>query len=89
MDESKLEAYLVQAVAAAGGFCYKFTSPGRRGVPDRLAVFPGGEFVFFEVKSPTGRMSHLQQFEINRLRKLGARVEVVSTRDEVAEALSS
>lgn len=39
--ESGVEKELVARVQGAGGEAYKFTSPGRRGVPDRLVLLPG------------------------------------------------
>lgn len=77
--ERVIERALVEAVAAAGGVAYKFTSPARRGVPDRLIVLPGGRLFFAELKGDGGRLSKLQEVEIARLRQLGARVEVVSS----------
>jgi len=80
--ERVIERALVEAVAAAGGVAYKFTSPARRGVPDRLIVMPGGRLFFAEVKGDGGRLSKLQEVEIARLRQLGVRVEVVTGLDE-------
>ena len=77
--ERTVERALVAAVTAAGGVAYKFTSPARRGVPDRLIVLPGNRIFFAEVKGDGGRLTALQQVEIDRLRKLGARVDVVDT----------
>jgi len=42
MLERVIEAYLVQKVKELGGIAYKFTSPQRRSVPDRLCLFPTG-----------------------------------------------
>lgn len=39
----------------------KFTSPGTSGVPDRIFIFPDGRILFVEFKSPTGRLTHLQE----------------------------
>jgi len=38
MLEKQIEAYLVERVKEAGGIAYKFTSPQRRSVPDRLVL---------------------------------------------------
>jgi hypothetical protein len=37
--ESRIELQLVRAVKADGGVSYKFTSPARRNVPDRLNLY--------------------------------------------------
>ena len=42
------------AVRAAGGVAVKFVSPGLDGMPDRLALLPGGRMAFVEVKA-TGK----------------------------------
>ena len=86
--ERDIERALVEAVAAAGGIAYKFTSPARRGVPDRLIVLPGGRVRFVEVKAPGGRLSKLQEIEIARLRSLGASVGVIWSLDAIAEVLA-
>lgn len=42
MRESQIEQYLVKRVKEAGGIAYKFTSPQRRSVPDRIVLLSGG-----------------------------------------------
>ena len=46
--ESIIEKHLVAEVKKAGGRAYKFVSPGRRSVPDRIVLLPGGRLVFVE-----------------------------------------
>ena len=77
MVESQLEARLVQGVKALGGIAYKFVSPGNRGVPDRLVVLPGGRLLFAELKADGGRLSRLQAYQLESLRRLGAEVWTV------------
>jgi Holliday junction resolvase-like predicted endonuclease len=59
--EKHIEAYLVKRVKELGGIAYKFVSPARRGVADRLVVLPGGVVWFIEVKTEEGRLSPLQK----------------------------
>ena len=54
----------------------KFVSPNNRGVPDRV-YFKNGETILIEFKAKKGRLSPLQQAQINRLRKAGMKVYVV------------
>lgn len=70
--ERDVEKYLKAGVRARGGDSYKFTSPARKGVPDQVVVMPGGDITFVEVKRDNGRLSALQQKEIDNLRNLGA-----------------
>jgi Holliday junction resolvase len=50
--ESLIEKHLVAEVKKAGGVAFKFVSPGRRSVPDRIVLLPGGRLVFVECKAP-------------------------------------
>lgn len=52
MLESALEQKIVERVKAKGGLCFKWVSPGVSGVPDRIAILPGGRVIFIEVKRP-------------------------------------
>lgn len=77
MRESDIEAHLVKRVKEAGGVAYKFTSPQRRSVPDRLVLMPGGRVWFAELKAPGAVPTAAQVREHERLRALGFEVEVV------------
>lgn len=52
MDEKYLENKIRKYINSQGGLCLKWTSPGFTGVPDRIALLPGGRVVFIEVKRP-------------------------------------
>jgi hypothetical protein len=69
--ERDVEAYLRKRVKATGGECYKWVSPGRRNVPDRICMWPGGYIVFVEVKRPGGRPTEGQKRELQRIRDKG------------------
>ena len=61
---------------------YKFTSPGRAGVPDRMFIAPDGVVFFIEFKTPTGKLSKLQENEIKILHNRSVDAWVV---DDVIE----
>lgn len=52
MLEQVLERKIIRAVKAKRGMCLKWVSPGFSGVPDRIAILPGGKVIFIEVKRP-------------------------------------
>lgn len=84
MREQTVEAYLVRRVREElKGTAYKFTSLARRNVPDRKLALPGGRTVYVECKAPGKKPTKGQEREIKRLRALGFRVEVTSTKDQV------
>lgn len=83
MRESVIEARLVKEIKKLGGLCYKFTSPGAPGVPDRIIILPGGLVVFVELKTEIGRLAKIQKWQIEELRKRGADVRVLKGMDQV------
>ena len=93
MLEKTIEEKIGDAVKAGGGLYYKFVSPGNAGVPDRIAVFPGGRVVFIELKSETGRLRMTQHVQIQRLASRGCEVHVIQGMEEaekfIAEVISA
>ena len=87
MLEKSIERKMVQALEARGAMAWKFTSPGRQGVPDRIVLLPGGRVVFVETKSPTGRLSPSQRVTIKRMRDLGHDVRVVYGAEQAARLI--
>lgn len=83
MRESVIESYFRKQVKAAGGLERKFTSPGRRGVTDRLVVFPGGRVSFVELKATGKKPRDNQLREHTRLKKLGCSVLVIDSKEMV------
>jgi hypothetical protein len=77
MREVVTERRLIRLVERLGGCCWKLSSPGRRGVPDRLILLPDGVCLFAEVKSPNGRLSPLQRQCHKELKELGFEVLVI------------
>ncbi len=75
--EREVERTLVDRVQAAGGQAYKFTSPGRRGVPDRIVLRPGHVPVFVELKRKGQKARPQQLREHDRIRAAGGRVLVI------------
>lgn len=76
MIESDIERWMRQKIRERGGLFYKFTSPGNDGVPDRILVWRG-RVIFIELKQERGRLSRMQELQIERLREHGADVRVV------------
>ena len=85
--EKDVEKILTDGVKKIGGKAYKFVSPGNSGVPDRLVVFRGRAPIFVELKTKTGKLTELQEVQIERLRSLGQDVRVLYGRDEVLRFL--
>lgn len=71
MEEQKLERRFKREVEKRGGRALKFTVPGKRGMPDRLALLPGARVVFVELKAPGEVPAPIQQKRMAGLRALG------------------
>lgn len=83
MREKTIEQKFRAAVKVAGGLAVKFTSPGFDGVPDRLALLPGGRMAFVEVKAPGKKPRPLQLARHRQLRQLGFRVYVLDDESQI------
>jgi hypothetical protein len=87
MRESSIESDLRIGVEAKGGECLKWTSPGRRGCPDRIVLMPGAKMVFVELKAPDGVLKSWQMRYHTMLRALGFRVVTLWTPAQVTRFL--
>lgn len=83
MKEKIIEQKFRAAVRAVGGVAVKFVSPGLDGMPDRLALLPGGKMAFVEVKAPGKKPRPLQQARHRMLRRLGFRVYVLDDEGQI------
>ena len=83
MREKAIEQKFVAAVKAVGGLALKFTSPGFDGVPDRLALLPGGKMAFVEVKASGEKPRLLQLARHRLLRRLGFKVYVLDDESQI------
>jgi hypothetical protein len=81
--EVRIEDYLVDEMAKIGFRCDKYKTPGRRNAPDRICLGYPGWIFFVECKRPNKWPTDAQFREHERLRKMGFRVEVVNTKEQV------
>lgn len=85
MLEQGLEQKIVAKIKEKNGLCIKWVSPGFTGVPDRIAILPGGRVIFIEVKRPglkDGR-SPRQKRVAQQLEDLGCTVLRISDMEEL------
>lgn len=80
--EGKVENYLIKQSENRDFLCFKFTSPGHKGVPDRV-VIGKDKVIFVELKSENGHPSKQQKFVIKKMRDRGADVRLCFTKEEV------
>jgi hypothetical protein len=89
MKEKIVENHFVWAVERIGGKTYKFTSPGRKGVADRIACLPDGSTWFVELKTKGGRLSALQKMFMSDMTLLDQRYACLWTIEQVDEWIKS
>lgn len=73
--EKDLERKVVAYAKSRDVLCYKFASPGNRGVPDRILIGPGGLIGFLELKRPGQSPTALQLHVIGKYRARGVRAD--------------
>lgn len=76
-DERDIEKWMREKIEQLGGVFMKWVSPGNDGVPDRIAILPGGGIYFIELKKDGGTPRKLQRWQQDRLRRLGCDVRTV------------
>ena len=83
MREKEIEIYFDWAVQRIGGRTWKFTSPGRKGVADRIACLPDGAVWFVELKTKGGRLSELQKHFASEMKLLNQNYAVLWNKEHV------
>lgn len=79
MNEKLLEKKLRESVKKMGGLAVKFSSQTYTGMPDRIILMPGGKTSFAEIKTTGKKPTVLQALQIENLRKLGFKAEVIDS----------
>jgi hypothetical protein len=89
MKEKIVENHFVWAVERIGGKTYKFTSPGRKGVADRIACLPDGSTWFVELKTKGGRLSVLQKMFMSDMALLNQKYACLWTTEQIDEFIKT
>lgn len=75
--EKDIEKRVCDYAKSLGMLCYKFTSPSRRSVPDRMFITKTGVVFFIEFKRRGEKPTPSQEVEIAKIQATGVRVYVV------------
>lgn len=82
-EEQKIEQKLVKVAKANGGLCFKFSSPGTVGVPDRILLLHHGRIAFIEVKAPGKKLKPVQAYRKRQIEELGFKVYVLDSYEQI------
>lgn len=76
MTEQAIQRKRIKELEAEGYYVLKLMKTNKNGIPDLLALKPGAEVLFSEVKKPKGKLSVLQEYRIKELDDHGFKTEV-------------
>lgn len=82
MREKRVEQEFTRQVKSLGGWAVKIL-PSVSGLPDRMAILPGGRVLFVELKAPKKTAAPHQTVVHRKLATLGSPVVVLKTIEEV------
>ena len=80
-SESSYQKTLIKQFESEGYLVLKLIQVQKAGYPDLLLLKPNGEIRFVEVKAKRGRLSKIQKYRIDELKRLGFDVEVAKSND--------
>lgn len=86
MTEQAIQKKIVDYLSKNGAYSVKTIATNSGGTPDILCCFKG-RFCAIEVKSPKGKVSELQKWHIEQIKKAGGVAFVARSIDEVQIAL--
>tara|TARA_R110000803_G_scaffold113476_1_gene181839 strand:+ start:95 stop:337 length:243 start_codon:yes stop_codon:yes gene_type:complete len=76
MTEQQIQSNRIKELEAEGYYVLKLMKTNKNGIPDILALKPGADVLFSEVKRPKGKVSRLQEYRLKELEGYGFRTEV-------------
>lgn len=76
MTEQQIQKKRIVQLEKEGYFVLKLIKTNKNGIPDVLAIHPDGHVLFSEIKTPTGRLSKIQEYRLKELDKYGFQTEV-------------
>ena len=76
MTEQQIQSKKIKELEAEGYFIIKLIKTNKNGIPDVLALHKDLGVKFFEIKTPKGKVSKLQEYRIKELKDYGFSAEV-------------
>ena len=76
MTEQQIQSKRIKELEAIGYYVIKLVSTNKNGIPDLIAIHPEKGVLFSEVKTPSGKVSPLQEYRHKELKQHGFEVEI-------------
>lgn len=75
-SEQKVQAQRIKELESQGYYVIKLIQTNKNGIPDIVAIAPGQDVLFSEIKAKNGRLSPLQKYRLEELESHGIKTEV-------------
>jgi Holliday junction resolvase len=75
LTEQQIQKKRINELEQQGYYVIKLIKTNKNGIPDLIAIPPDSKVLFSEVKTPKGKVSKLQEYRLEELKKY-ANVEV-------------
>jgi len=76
MTEQQIQTKRIKELEAEGYYVIKLIKTNKNGIPDLIAIPPGADVLFSEIKTPKGKLSKLQEYRLKELREHGVNTEI-------------
>jgi hypothetical protein len=77
MKEQQFQNKIIKEYEAKGYYVLKLAKTNKNGIPDLLCLKFGENPIFLEAKKKDGKLSKLQEFRINELKKNGFNAKIL------------
>ena len=76
MTEQQIQTKRIKELEAQGYYVIKLIKTNKNGIPDLIAIPPGADVLFSEIKTPKGKLSKLQEYRLKQVEKHGCKTEI-------------
>lgn len=88
MREAIIQEKIKNILEVNGWYVLKLIQTNKNGIPD-LLVMKNGQVAFIEVKNETGKLSELQRYRIEELKKRGIKALVANNHIDIINLLEN
>jgi len=75
LTEQQIQKKRIKELEEKGYYVIKLIKTNKNGIPDLIAIPPGSDVLFSEIKTKKGTVSKLQEYRLEELKKY-AKVEI-------------
>jgi len=76
MTEQQIQKKRINQLEAEGYYVLKLIKTNKNGIPDVVAMHPDKGVIFSEIKTPTGKLSKIQEYRLKEIKAYGFEAEV-------------